>query len=465
MLALPGSPREAPPFAPATLAQQRERFVQELGELVRFPSISADPKRAPVMQACADWLRRHLQRLGAADARVLHAGGKPAVFGTIRGPRAAPRVLIYGHYDVQPAEPSGAWRSPPFEPSLRQGALFGRGASDDKGQLFAHLKAVELLKQQRSGLPVSVSFFIDGEEEIGSPSLPQLFRQLAPELGHDAAVVSDAPIVAADRPSITHTLRGDLYLELRVRGAGRDVHSGLFGGAVENAVTALSDALSRLHHADGSIAVPDFYADVPEVSARERAYMRRVGPAEHDVQRDAGGARLSGESGYSAYERATIRPSLEISGLQGGYVGTGVKGVIPSTASAKLDIRLVPGQDLDRVAKVVTRHLARLLPPSLRLEVRELMRIRPVALDRGHPTMQAAVRAYTRAFGTPPVFLRTGGSIAAVSALSDGLGVPVVLMGFALPDDAPHAPNEHFRLSMLEKGIQTSAAFLQEMAR
>jgi acetylornithine deacetylase/succinyl-diaminopimelate desuccinylase-like protein len=465
MWARPGSPREAPPFAPATLARQRGRFVAELAELVRFPSISADPRRAPAMHACAAWLREHLRQLGAKDSRVLQGPGKPAVFGTIHGQSAGLRVLIYGHYDVQPAEPSGLWRSPPFEPSLRQGAQFGRGASDDKGQLFAHLKAVELLARQHGGLPVSVSFFIDGEEEMGSPSLPVLFRKLAPELRCDTAVVSDAPVLAADRPSITHTLRGDLYLELRVQGAGRDLHSGLFGGAVENAVAALSAALARLHHADGSIAVPHFYADVPQIAARERAYMRRVGPAARDVQRDAGGAQLAGEVGYSAYERATIRPSLEISGLQGGYVGAGVKGVIPSAATAKLDIRLVPGQDVDRVAKVVTQHLARSLPASLRLDVRELMRIRPVSLDRRHPAMQAAVRAYTRAFGTAPVFLRTGGSIAAVSALSEGLGVPVVLMGFALPDDAPHAPNEHFRLSMLEKGIQTSAAFLQEMAR
>jgi len=464
MRSAPGSLRDMP-FAPAALARQRPHLVRGLAELIRFPSVSADPARAPAMMACAKWLERHLRKLGAANARVLRSSGKPAVFGRIPGPSGAPHVLIYGHYDVQPAEPAGAWKTPPFEPSLRHGALFGRGASDDKGQLFAHLAAVELLRRRAGGLPVSVSFFIDGEEEMGSPSLPQLFRELRPELRCDAAVVSDAPIIGVDRPSITHALRGDLYLELEVQGSGRDLHSGLFGGAVENAVTALSSALSRLHDDRGAIAVPGFYADVPNLSARERAYMRRVGPAARDVVRDAGGARLSGEIGFSAYERATIRPALEISGLQGGYSGTGVKGVIPSAARAKLDIRLVPGQDLDRVAAMVGRHLRRLLPASLRLDVRELMRIRPVALDRRHPTMQAAVRAYTRAFGTRPVFLRTGGSIAAASALAEEIGVPVVLMGFALPDDAAHAPNEHFRLSMLEKGIQTSAAFLQEMAR
>ena len=441
------------------------RFVRELAELVAFPSVSSSPAARPHLRACARWLARHLRRLGAHDARVIHTAGHPVVVGRIGRDPGRPSVLVYGHYDVQPAEPSAVWQTLPFTPTLRGGYLHGRGASDAKGQLFAHLKAVELVGALTGRLPVNVVFLFEGEEEIGSPHLRGVLARLAPYLASEVAVVSDNAVLAADRPSITYALRGDLYLDVEVSGEFPDLHSGNFGGAVQNALRVLVAALARLHDPTGAVAVPGFADAVVPTRASERAFMRSVGPDEREVRDEAGGAPLGGERAYSAYERATIRPSIELAGLTGGYVGGGIRGVIPARAAAKLDVRLVAQQDPDHVHRIIFEHLARRVPAGLELRTRERMRVAPIVLDRGHPAARAAARAYRRGFAADPVFVRAGGSIPAVSALSEILGIPAVLMGFALPDDRPHGPDERFSLAMLGKAILTSAAFFEEIAR
>jgi acetylornithine deacetylase/succinyl-diaminopimelate desuccinylase-like protein len=449
----------------AYLRAHRPRFVRELAELVAFPSVSSSPAAGPHMAACARWLVRHLRGLGASDARVIATAGHPVVVGRIGRDPHRRSVLVYGHYDVQPAERVGDWQTPPFAPHVRDGYLFGRGASDDKGQLFAHLKAVELLFALTGRLPVNLVFLIEGEEEIGSPHLSSLLARLARYLAADVAVVSDNAVIGPDRPSLTYSLRGDLYLDVEVSGRFPDLHSGNFGGAVQNALRVLVNALARLHGPTGAVAVPGFAESVAPTRSRERTYMLAAGPSERELSAEAGGAPLGGDRTYSAYERATIRPSIELAGLSGGYTGGGLRGVIPARATAKLDIRLVPRQDPDRVHRVIFDHLTRAIPRGLRLRTRERMRAAPVLLERHHPAARAAMRAYRRGFAAEPVFVRSGGSIPVVSTLADTLGLPTVLMGLALPDDRPHGANERFSLAMLDKGIATSAAFLEEIAR
>ena len=453
------------PRARRYITAHSRRFVRELSELVAFPSVSSSKTSGAAMSSCASWLARRLRELGADDARVAPTNGHPAVIGRIGADPARRSVLIYGHYDVQPVEPLSAWRSAPFRPVVRDGYLYGRGASDNKGQFFAHLKAIEMLRHLHGRLPVNIVFLIEGEEEIGSPSLPGLLRTLRSYLAADAAVISDTSVLAGGRPSLTYGLRGDLYLDVEVTGPMGDVHSGKYGGAVHNALRVLVAALARLHNHDGSVAVPGFLRDVRPVPFEERRYMRQVGPKEGEVRLAIRGGPKAGEPGFSSYERMTIRPSLELTGTVGGYVGSGIKGVIPARALAKLDARLVPHQRAHRVHRQIFERLAESIPLGLTLRTRERMRAAPVALGRRHPAARAAVRAYRRGFGLDPTFIRSGGSIPVVSAFSAVLGIPTVLMGFALPDDGAHAPNERFSLTMLSRGILTSAAFLNEMAR
>ena len=445
----------------AYLRANAARFAAELASLVAFPSVSASPAARPHMAACAQWLADHLQRLGGR-ASIVDTAGHPAVVGRFGDDRRRPTLLIYGHYDVQPPGPAERWTTPPFHPRIAGGYLYGRGASDAKGQLLAHLKAIEMARALGRGLPVNVVVLVEGEEEIGSPHLRPVLAGL-PRC--DAAVVSDTAMAAIDRPSITYSLRGDLYLEVDVAGRFPDLHSGNFGGGVHNALRVLTAALGTLHDTRGAVAVPGFAADVAPAPPRERRFMRDTGPSAHEIRDEAGGAPLAGERAFSPYERVTIRPSIEISGVSGGYTGAGVHGVIPSHARATLDIRLVPHQDPDRIHRAVFAHLARGVPRGLALRTRVRMRARPVVIDRRRAVMRAAARAYRRGFGVAPSFLRSGGSIPVVSTLVDTLRIPTVLMGFALADDRAHGPDERYSLAMLGRAIATSAAFLEELAR
>jgi acetylornithine deacetylase/succinyl-diaminopimelate desuccinylase-like protein len=436
------------------------RFVEELKRFVRFPSVSADPARAADVHRCASWLAAHLRAVGLPFVRVVPTARHPVVYAEWCAAPDRPTVLVYGHYDVQPAGNAAGWHTPPFEPTVRGGHLFGRGASDDKGQLFCHVKAIESYLRTAGRLPVNVKCLFEGEEEIGSPNLTGFIRRHRRRLAADAAAVSDTAIPAPDRPALTYALRGGLALELEVTGPPRELHSGHFGGAVLNPIQALADILASLHRPDGRIAVPGVYDDVRRWSDTERERMRRDGPADAVILANAGVPRGWGEPGFTLHERATIRPALTFNGVSGGYAGPGNKSVIPPRAVAKLSFRLVPDQDPDRVERLFRAHVARVAPREVRVTVRRLSGAHPVVLDRGHPAFRAAARAYRDGFGAAPVFLRSGGSIPIVHTFRTVLGAPTVLMGFGLPTDHAHGPNERFALANFANGVAAAAAFL-----
>ena len=447
------------------LSCARERFrhtVATLAELVSFPSISAQPARAADVAACAAWLADRLRRIGLADARVVATHGHPVVFASWRGSGQRPTLLVYGHYDVQPAEPLRAWRSPPFAPAVRGDALYGRGASDDKGQLLAHVAAIEAYLRAGQDLPVNVTCLFEGEEEIGSPSLTPLLLEHRDAFAADAAVVSDMPILGPLRPAITYAMRGGLGLEVEVRRPGIDLHSGTFGGAVANPLEALCAIVASLHERSGRIAVPGFYDAVRAVAPAERDEMARSGPSDDEILRNARAPAGPGEAGFSVYERTTIRPTLSVNGIIGGYGGPGAKAVIPTHARAKLSCRLVEGQDPDVLERLVRRHIAAATPPGMGATVTRNMAARPAVVRRDHPAMRAAARAYARGFGVAPVFLRCGGSVPVVNTFEE-LGIPTVLMGFGLPDDAIHAPDERMQLPTFARAIATCVWFLAEL--
>jgi acetylornithine deacetylase/succinyl-diaminopimelate desuccinylase-like protein len=443
---------------------ERARFVAELKQFVAFPSVSAQPERKADVRRCAEWLATHLRGAGLDHVRIVPTAGHPIVYADWLRARGRPTVLVYGHYDVQPADPLAAWQSPPFEPTLRGENLHGRGASDDKGQMFTHVKAIESLLRATGTLPVNVKCLFKGEEEIGSTHLLAFLRRHGEAMTADIAVLSDNRMLGPDRPVITESLRGGLSVELEVFGQGHDLHSGNFGGAVHNPLQALCEILVGLHDAGGRIAIPGLYDRVRQLSARERTYMRGFGPSDAAILADASAQTGWGEAGYTLYERTTIRPALTINGLTGGYQGPGTKAVIPSRASAKLNFRLVPDQDPLEIDRLLRAHVARIAPPTVRTAIRTDLAVKPAVTERNHPAVSAAAAAYQKGFGAAPVFVRSGGTIPVVNHLREILGIPSVLMGFALPDDGLHAPNEKFHLPTFFKAIATSIHFLTEVA-
>ena len=448
----------------AYLRSNQTRFVHELEEFIRFPTVGAQMKHAGDMKKCATWLATHLRSIGLERVEVILTEGHPIVYADWSGKPGYPTVLIYGHYDVQPADPLDEWKSPPFEPVVRGSCLYGRGASDDKGQLFTHVKALECFLQTMGELPVNIKCIFEGEEETGSPHLIALLARHQRDLESDVAVISDMPIRAPNRPAITYALRGALDLELKVAGPEHDLHSGLFGGAVHNPLQVLCEIIARLHDVNGRIAIPGFYDRVQRWDAKERRYMAQTGPAEGEVLRSARVAQGWGEPSFSFYERTTIRPSLSVNGVTGGYQGAGVKAVIPAYASAKLNFRLVPHQDPREIDRLVRKYVDNFTSPAVSITVQTQSVAQPTLLDRNHPAMEAAARAYQYGFGATPVFLRSGGTIPVVDMLQNALGIPTLLMGFALPDDRMHGPNEKFYLPNFFNGIKTSIQFLFEAA-
>jgi len=438
----------------------RQRFLDELKEFIRFPSISAQPKHAGDVVNCARWLAGHLRRIGLEEVKIVATPRHPIVYAAWQRAAGKPTLLIYGHYDVQPVDPLSEWRRPPFEPTVRGDNLFGRGACDDKGQMFVHVKALEAYLRTQRALPVNVKCIFEGEEEIASPNLASFIAGNKETLASDAAVISDTRMLAPHRPAITYATRGALYLELEVRGPKHDLHSGNFGGAVHNPLEALCEIIAALHDADGRIAIPGFYDRVRGWSGAERARMARSGASDAEVLSDAAAESGWGERGYSSYERLTLRPALTVNGVTGGYQGPGQKGVIPARALAKLSFRLVPDQDPREIDRLFREQIARLTPPAVRTAVRTLVGAKPALVNPRHPAMRAAALAYRKGFGAAPAFLRSGGTIPIVNTLQGMLRAPVVLMGFGLPDDSMHAPNEKFHLPSFFKGIATSIWFL-----
>ncbi len=444
------------------ISKNRGRFYEELFSLIRIPSISAHSERRDDMQRCATRWAELLLEAGVDRAEVLPTKGNPVVFAEKRVGDALPTILVYGHYDVMPVEPLELWASDPFEPTIRDGRIYARGANDDKGQSFMHAKAFEYLTKTNS-LPVNVKFLIEGEEEIGSPNLEDFCREHRDLLACDTILVSDTGMFAEDVPSITTGLRGLAYWQIEVTAAARDLHSGLFGGAVANPLVELSKIIARLVDADGHITIPHFYDDVDTVSPEERELMAQIPFDETAYKQSVGIRELHGETGYSTVERTGIRPSLDVCGMWGGYTGEGSKTVLPAKAYAKLSARLVPHQQPDKIATLVADHIRSIAPNYVDVQVEWMHGAEPYVCPIDLPVYKAAEQAYQQVYGKRPLPVRSGGSIGVVPVFERVLGVKSILMGFGLESDAIHSPNESFMTSQFEKGIRTIVAFYEAL--
>lgn len=444
------------------LDSHRQDHLETLCELLRIPSVANE--KTDACQRAAQWLAGHLDRLGV-EARVMETAGRPNVIARLHVRDDAPTLLVYGHYDVQPAEPLELWNSPPFEPQVRDGNLYARGADDDKGQLFTHLMALEAW-QACSGPPCNLKFFFEGEEEVGSPDLEPFIAEHVELLRAHAAVISDSDFFAPGVPSITYALRGLAYLELTLHGPQVDIHSGSHGGAVANPVNGLAQMVARLADDNGRITVPGFYDDVLELSDAERTEWDSLPFDEAEYAAGLGVDALGGgERGFSTLERRWARPTLDANGIFGGYTGYGSKTIIPSRATVKISMRLVSDQDPAKVVEGFRQYVREHTPPGLRAEVQVFTTARPVLLDRGQPAMEAAQAALEECFGRRAAFIRCGASVPVTELIQRLLGLDAVLLGYGLPSDNLHSPNEHFSLDQFYRGAKTNAAFLHNFAQ
>ncbi len=447
----------------AYIDAHRSQFEDDLAELLRIPSVSADPAFAGDVRRAGEWVRSHLAKLGLA-VEIVETGGHPIVYAESPVVPGAPVALVYGHYDVQPPDPLDEWTSPPFEPTVRGGQVFARGATDDKGQMLTHVKSLEAWLATVGKLPLQVKVLIEGEEEIGSDRLEQFLEQNAARLACDCVVISDTAQFAPGVPAITYGLRGIAYFELRLTGPKQDLHSGVFGGGVMNPAIALAKMLAALIDADGRVTIPGFYDDVEPLTDRERAEFASLPFDEAAFRADLGVDALAGEAGYTTIERRWARPTFDVNGLTSGYQGEGAKTVLPARARAKLSFRLVPRQDPQKIAAGLRRRLAELTPPGIRLEIVEHHGAPGVVMPLDSPYLQAAATAVEHGFGRRPVFIREGGSIPIVNTFAAVLGADVLLLGWGQNDDNPHSPNEKFSLDDFDRGIRASAALWQELA-
>lgn len=447
------------------LRENRARHLEELKAFLRIPSVSAKSEHDTDVHSAAEWVASSMLRAGLQTANLVPTAGHPIVFGEWRGAPGAPTLLVYGHYDVQPPEPLDEWSSPPFEPEVRDGKVFARGAVDDKGQLFLYLKAVEAHMATRGTLPVNLVFLVEGEEEVGSPNIDAFLAENRDRLVCDAVLISDTGMFTPGLPSITTGLRGLAYMEIRVQGPQSDLHSGTYGGAVVNPANALARILARLHEDDGRVAIPGFYDDVIELSARDRERIAALPHSEEELRREVGASALGGERGFTALERSWIRPTLDVNGLLSGYTGEGAKTVLPARAMAKVSMRLVPDQSHEDIERKFTRYVESLASPGVSVQVLALHGGEPWWADPAEPIFEQAARALQSAFGERPVFIREGGSIPIVRSFETLLDVPVVLIGFALPGANTHAPDEWFSLDNLGRGAEAIATLLDEAAK
>lgn len=445
--------------------ENRQRFVDELVDWVRVPSVSSDPKRASDVVKSAEHLAGRLRGLGAGRVEVWPTAGHPAVFAEWLSAPGKPTLLVYGHHDVQPVDPLGEWVTPPFEPSVRDGRLWGRGVVDDKGQVYIHVKAIESFVRAGGGLPINLRLIVEGEEEVGSQNLNSLLREHESDLVADFVCVSDTAMFGRGIPSLCVGLRGLSYIEVHVEGPSLDLHSGSFGGAVMNPVNALAKMIASLHDEAGRVTVPGFYDGVVPLTARERAEIASLPFDEAEWLRSTGAPATWGEKGYSTLERVWARPTLDCCGIAGGFQGEGAKTIIPARAMAKLSCRLVPNQEPDDIARKLGAHLEAIAPPGVRVRVTFLHGGRPYLAPTDHPVYEVAKRAFTKAFGKPTVFMREGGSIPFVRTIADATGKPCLLMGFGQPDENAHAPNEWLSLENYHLGIKSAAYLYDEIAR
>ncbi|WP_116125918.1 dipeptidase [Lewinella sp. IMCC34183] len=449
--------------------ENRDRFLEELKRLIRIPSISTATEHDQDTHRCAVQVQEYLVRAGLDKAELYPTDGHPIVYAEKILDESLPTVLIYGHYDVQPADPLDEWDTPPFEPTVKktahhpEGAIFARGATDDKGQMFIHVKAVETMIQTDS-LPCNVKFMIEGEEEIGSPNLVPFISEYKEMLSSDVILISDTSMLSKDAPSITVGLRGLTYLDVKVRSARADMHSGLFGGAVANPINVLCEMIASLKDDDKHITIPGFYDDVEFPSERDRQLMRDAPFDAQEYMDSPGVFGLEGEKGYTTYERTGILPTLDVNGIWGGFTGEGSKTVIPAVANAKISMRLVSNQDYKKITKLFTDHFTSIAPDSVKVEVKPHHGGQPYVTPTDTPEYRAAADAVKEAFGKEPVPMYEGGSIPIVRQFKDVLGVDTILMGFGFDTDGLHSPNEHFGLWNFYKGIETVPEFFKAYA-
>ncbi len=445
------------------IAAHKELFLDELFELLRIPSISAQSEHKPDMVRCAEWLAASLVKAGADRAEVMPTDGNPVVYAEkIINPKAK-TVLVYGHYDVMPVDPRAEWNTEPFEPVIKDGRIWGRGADDDKGQLFMHAKAFEAMCATDS-LPCNVKFMLEGEEEIGSPSLYKFCEQNKKLLKADIILVSDTSMISMNTPSITCGLRGLTYMEVEVTGPNKDLHSGLFGGAVANPANVLTRLVSSLVDENGRVTIPGFYDDVRELTPAERKAFNKAPFCLRDYKNALAIGDVEGEAGYTTIERTGVRPSLDVNGIWGGYIEEGTKTVIPSKASAKISMRLVPNQDYVKIGKLFAKHFKAIAPKSVKVNVKFLHGGAPYVAPTDMPAYKAAEKAIVDTFGKKPLPFYSGGSIPIISGFERILGIKSLLIGFGLSEDAIHSPNESYGLEQFDKGVQTIPLFYKYFA-
>jgi acetylornithine deacetylase/succinyl-diaminopimelate desuccinylase-like protein len=446
------------------IESRREDHLGELKEFLRIPSVSTKSEHKPDIERAAKWVAEKLRAAGLENVEIVQTKMHPLVYGESLHAPGKPTILFYGHYDVQPAEPLDLWSSPAFQPDVRDGNLYGRGTADDKGQVHIHLKAIEALNRISGKLPLNIKVMIEGEEEVGSVSLWDFVQQNREKLKADALVVSDTSMLAKGVPSITYGLRGLNYYQVDLTGPAQDLHSGVFGGAVPNPIVLLAEAISKMHDKNRRVTIPNFYDDVVPLTRQERKALNSLPWKEKEFRRTVGAPALDGEKGFTIVEQLWTRPTLEVNGIWGGYTGEGAKTVIPSKANAKLSTRLVPNQDPAKIAKLVERHFRKLVPKSVHCNFELLSTGKPWVASYSHPIFQKAIQSLESGFGKKAVFIREGGSIPFVTQMHDTFKVPCVLMGFGLPDENAHAPDEHISLENYYGGIRSIALFYQQLS-
>lgn len=438
-----------------------EKFKEELFELLRIPSVSTDSKNKEDVKKAAEFLFNQLEEIGLDRVTLHDTPGHPIVTAEKCPYEDRPTVLIYGHYDVQPPDPEDEWKTPPFEPTVKEGRVYARGSSDDKGQSFTHIKSVEAYLKTGMEVPVNVKYILEGEEEIGSPNLIPFIKDHKDLLSCDMVLISDTAMFGEDQPSITYGLKGLAYMEFEVTGPNRDLHSGVFGGAVQNPANVLCEIIAKLKDQDGIVQIPGFYDDVEPLTEDQREAIRQLPFDEEEYKRSLGLKALHGEKGYNTLERATARPTLDVNGLWSGYQGEGAKTVLPAKAGAKVSMRLVPNQDPKKVAKLFEEYIHSITPETVDVKVTEHHGGHPILVDLDFYGLKAAAKAFEDVYEKEVLFSREGGSIPIVADFKKVLGVNAILMGFGLTRDALHSPNESFSLKDFYRGIKTSARFFE----
>jgi len=441
-----------------------DKYVEELKEYLRIKSISALSSRKKDMIKCAKFVSKKLKDAGMAKVKIIPTKGNPLVYAEWLKAPGKPTVLIYGHYDVQPVDPIKLWKTDPFEPVIKDGKIWARGADDNKGQNFVHIKSVEAFIKTKGELPLNIKFILEGEEEVGSESLEEFLKTNKSTLKCDAVLISDTSLYGDGIPTINYGLRGISYFEVELTGPNRDLHSGSFGGAVANPINELAKLICKLQDKNGKVTIPNFYKDVKSFTKRETDNIKRLKFSENKYAKDLGVKELQGEKGYSTLERLWARPTLDCNGIWGGYIEDGAKTVLPSKAAAKISMRLVPDQDPKKISKEFTKYIKSIVPKSVKVKITDMHGGYPVVIPLDDPAIVAASKAASKAFGKKTVYTREGGSIPIVVNFVKQLKAPAVLMGLGLDTDDIHSPNEHFHLKNFELGLLSSAYFFEEFS-